>query len=115
MQTNYPQTVKKWLDEVYSQLEEDGFFSDDRLGLVSPEITKNAFYEIVGEEAFNSWLNESEVKIEKTVMGELLFKVVIKSNVEELKISGHIDHIDNENGEEIIWLTKQGKNKLKNL
>ena len=115
MKTNYPDTVQKWLDGLYTQLQDDGFFKDHKLGYFSQDNIKLNFYEILGDGALQSWLSEGEVKLEGKELSILLFQVIIKSHLQELKQEGTIDSIENEDGDEIMWLTSKGKDENKEL
>tara|TARA_R110002051_G_scaffold305895_1_gene376182 strand:- start:5607 stop:5954 length:348 start_codon:yes stop_codon:yes gene_type:complete len=113
MKTNYPHTVQEWLNDFYSYLNKEGFFIDHQLGECDEETTKNNFDEIIGNEALQSWLVEGEVMIEPNEVGNLLFQVIVKSHIQELKRDGIVDSIEDVNGEEIIWVTPKGKKTTK--
>ena len=115
MKTNYPRTVQEWLETLYSNLKKEGFFEDQELGLYSEEKVYNHFQEILGDAALQSWLKEGEVKFEQKQLTMLLFQVVVKTHIEELKNEGTVDYIEDENGDEVMWLTQKGKNEIKDL
>lgn len=115
MKTNYPNTVQEWLDQLYGKLKKDGFFEDQELGIDSEKNVYHHFQEILGDAALQSWLKEGEVTLEGKELTILLFQVVVKSHVEELKNEGTVDTIEDENGDEVMWITKQGKNQKKDL
>ncbi len=115
MKTNYPNTVQEWLNQLYSKLKKDGFFEDQELGLYSEEKVYHHFQETLGDAALQSWLKDGEVTLEGKELTILLFQVVVKTHVEELKNEGTVDSIENENGDEVMWLTHKGKNQIKDL
>ena len=73
------------------------------------------FQETLGDAALQSWLKDGEVTLEGKELTILLFQVVVKTHVEELKNEGSVDSIENENGDEVMWLTHKGKNQIKDL
>lgn len=115
MKTNYPNTVQEWLNQFYSKLKKDGFFEDQELGLYSEEKVYYHFQETLGDAALQSWLKDGEVTLQGKELTILLFQVVVKTHVEELKNEGTVDSIENENGDEVMWLTQKGKNEIKDL
>ena len=115
MKNTYPNTVQEWLENLYSNLKKEGFFEDQELGLYSEEKVYNHFQEILGDAALQSWLKEGEVIIKEKDLTILLFQVVVKTHVEELKNEGTVDSIENENGDEVMWLTQKGKNQVRDL
>ena len=60
-------------------------------------------------------IKEGEVKIEPRKLTTLLFQVIVKSHVEELKEEGLIDSIEDVQGGEIMWLTNKDKDENKGL
>ena len=115
MKTNYPITVREWLETLYSNLKKEGFFEDQELGLYSEERVQYHFQEILGDAALQSWLKDGEVTLKEKELTILLFQVVVKTHVEELKNEGTVDSIEDENGDEVMWLTEKGKNEIKDL
>jgi hypothetical protein len=113
MKINYPHVVREWLDDFYSHLYKEGFFTDPELGKCDEHHLHHNFDKIVGEEAFQSWLIEGEVKMEPDKIGVLLFQVIVQSHLEELKKEGIVDSIEDEKGEEIMWVTSKGKKIIK--
>ena len=112
---NYPDTVQKWLDGFHDHLIEMGFFTDHELGHFSEEKAKLNFQVVIGDAAFQSWIKEGEVKIEPRKLTTLLFQVIVKSHLEELKEEGLIDSIEDVPGGEIMWLTNKDKDENKGL
>tara|TARA_Y100001938_G_C8076632_1_gene426507 strand:- start:881 stop:1228 length:348 start_codon:yes stop_codon:yes gene_type:complete len=115
MKTNYPHTVQEWLETLYSNLKKEGFFKDQELGLYSEERVYYHFQDILGVVALQSWLKDGEVKLTEKELTTLLFQVVVKTHIEELKNEGTVDYIEDENGDEVMWLTQKGKNQIKDL
>ena len=115
MKTNYPNTVQEWLNELYNKLKKDGFFEDQELGLYSEEKVYQHFQETLGDAALQSWLKDGEVTLKGKELTILLVQVVVKTHIEELKNEGTVDSIENEKGDEVMWLTQKGKNQIKDL
>ncbi len=109
MKSNYPDTVKEWLNGLYDQVKEKGFLEDEELGELSEERVEYHFQEVIGEAALQSWLKEGEVKMEEKELTLLLFQVVIKSHIDQLKEDGVVNSIEDEEGKEVMWLTNKGK------
>ena len=115
MKNTYPVTVQEWLDNLYDYLKTEGFFEGEELEDSNEENVMSNFYEIVGKSALQSWLENGEVRLEEKQLSKLLYQVVIKVHVEELMKSGMVDSIEDENGEEVMWLTPKGKDINKKL
>ena len=118
MKTNYPDTVQKWLDGVYNQLKDDGFFEEHELeisDLIEEKEVEEIFYDVMGDEALQSWLSHGEVKVDVQTMTTTLFQVIVKIHVHQLKREGTVDSIENEKGDEIMWVTEKGKKEIKDL
>lgn len=115
MKNTYPVTVQEWLDNLYDYLKTEGFFEGEELEYSNEENVMSSFYDIVGKSALQSWLENGDIRIEEEELTKLLYQVVIKVHVEELRKSGMVDSIEDENGEEVMWLTPKGKDITKKL
>ena len=122
MKTNYPDTVQKWLDGVYNQLKDDGFFEEHELE-ISDLIEEKEVEEISAEDWSGADMlltDPNEVpkeipKVDVKTMTTTLFQVIVKIHVHQLKREGTVDSIENEKGEEIMWVTEKGKKEIKDL
>jgi hypothetical protein len=115
MKNTYPVTVQEWLDNLYGYLKTKDFFEGEELEDSDEENVMSSFYDIVGKAALQSWLENGDIRIEEEELTKLLYQVVIKVHVEELRKSGMVDSIEDENGEEVVWLTPKGKDIRKKL
>jgi hypothetical protein len=109
MKSVYPNSIQTWLDETYSLLNEIKFFEDNELSSNNESTIKCVFDEVFGKKALDSWLSNGDIKIEDDEITNLLFEVIIKSHMEEMKEDGIVNYIEDENNEEVFWLTKKGK------
>jgi hypothetical protein len=114
MKNTYPVTVQEWLDNLYDYLKTEGFFEGEELEDSNEENVMSSFYDIVGKAALQSWLESGDIRIEEELT-KLLYQVIIKVHMEELRKSGMVDSIEDENGEEVVWLTPKGKDITKKL
>lgn len=105
---NYPDKVneylEKWLPTIKEMFEEDELF-------VSDEITKKAIEKVIGPLALKRFLQDGEVvlQISEEEGTRLLRNLIAEAAILSLSSKGLVDTMENEHGEEIIFLTKDGK------
>jgi hypothetical protein len=104
--TNYPSTVKKWVDETEYHLG-DEFFSPYLFSNL--EIARNTYREIAGNAALQSWLSNGDVILTDDVMETILNDTIVYSAIYSLQKKNLIDSIEDEKGEKVFWLTKEGR------
>jgi len=91
---------------------------EDRLSTIV-EIMNNIEYhyplyeecirETFGPVLFEQWLKGSELELEIDQFEQLIKYAIASSIVKEMKDEGLVDTIENENGEDVIFLTSLGK------
>ena len=115
MSSNLPHTVEVWLDNIYKQLDGEGFFNENDFTHLNKEESIYIFREIVGGEALKMWMDVGDVNLSPDVLTRLLFEMVLRAHIEVLKKEGFIDSMYDDEGNEHLWLTPQGKTKMDNL
>lgn len=80
-----------------------------RLGLPEYIINSVHFEELMCKKALERFLGDGEVYLEMDEMIEFAHKAMIMTSVDELINAGLMNTIDDENGQEIVWLTDKGK------
>tara|TARA_B100000900_G_C20573688_1_gene714414 strand:- start:1151 stop:1603 length:453 start_codon:yes stop_codon:yes gene_type:complete len=115
MSSTLPHTVEVWLNDVYSQLETDGFFNENDLALLSKEESFEIFREIIGGAALDTWMDTGDVNLGPDDLTRLLFEIMLRAHVEVLKKEGFIDSMFDDEGNEHLWMTEKGKKKMEEL
>ena len=101
--TNWREPVADLTNLAVSALKADGLFEQE------PELLEEWFYEALAEIAFPKFIAGtdmlwSEDEIEDAINRGLAYSITIK-----LKQEGLMDWIEDENGEQMIFLTEKGK------
>lgn len=101
--TNWPEPVAELTSLAVNAFKAEGLFEEE------PSLQEEWFYEALAEIAFpkfiagtDMWWSEDE--IDKAITRGLAYSITIK-----LKEEGLMDWIENENGEQMIFLTEKGK------
>jgi len=115
MSSTLPHTVEVWLNDVYSQLETDGFFNENDLALLSKEESFEIFREIIGGAALDTWMDTGDVNLGPDDLTRLLFEIMLRAHVEVLKKEGFIDSMFDDEGNEHLWMTEKGKKRMEEL
>jgi hypothetical protein len=102
----YPDSVQEWLDKVYVILEEGRFFEEEQ---IEPKIGLKSFHRVIGKLAVQSWINNGEVSVSTDEMESAMGTMLIDCHLEKLKEVNLVDCIEDENGDEVFFLTPQGK------
>jgi len=115
MTSNLPHTVEVWLQDVYDQLESDGFFNENDLAFLTKEESTEIFREIIGGAVLNVWMDSGDVNLSPDDLTRLLFEIMLRAHVEVLKKEGFIDSMFDDEGNEHLWMTEKGKKKMEEL
>lgn len=106
---NWPEPVVELTNLVMAAFKEEGLFEAE------PELEEEWFFEALAEIAFPKFVNGtdmfwSEDEIDNAINRGMAYSITIK-----LKQEGLMDWIEDENGEQIVFLTKKGKELGKNF
>jgi len=101
--TNWPKPVVELTNIAVKAFREEGLFEAE------PELEEEWFYEALAEIAFPKFVDGrdmlwSEDEIDNAITKGLAYSITI-----QLKKEGLMDWIEDENGEQIIFLTEKGK------
>jgi hypothetical protein len=101
--TNWPEPVAELTSLAVSAFKAEGLFEEE------PELLEEWFYEALAEIAFPKFIAGTDMiwsddEIDNAITRGLAYSITIK-----LKEEGLMDWIENENGEQIIFLTEKGK------
>jgi len=102
----YPDTVKEFMEESIKDLH---YFFENENFFITPEEGIKSYNEIVGPAAVKSWVETGEVCFDDENMTQLLVKIITNCAINSMKEIGLVDSIEDENGEEVMWLTNKGK------
>jgi DNA-binding PadR family transcriptional regulator len=103
----YPQSVNEFVAQVVDSLEESGFLKEEK-------VDRESAIEAFGEIIFDKWKRGDElIMTEEEAIKGMQMSVVI-SSMKELTRKNLVDTIEDENGEPIYFLTKQGRDYAEN-
>ena len=102
----YPDTVKEFMEESIKDLH---YFFENENFFITPEEGIKSYNEIVGPVAVKSWVETGEVCFDDEKIAQLLVKIITNCAINSMKEIGLVDSIEDENGEEVMWLTNKGK------
>lgn len=113
--TIYMPEVIAYADRVMSLLEE-GLHPKTKLNFFQSEFStpdrgRNLFRTIISDVATANFLEreDNEVKLSMEQMADSMKEAVIRASLEELRDKGLVDWVEDEKGDEIVFLTEQGK------
>lgn len=119
--TIYMPEVIQYVDTVMDVVE-SGLHPETKLNFFESEFTtadrgRRIFRKLVSDQATANFLERDDNVIKLTVdqMSDLMKESVIRGSLEELREKGLIDWIEDEHGEEIVFLTEKGKRLGKSL
>ena len=103
----YPQSVNEFVARVVDSLEKSGFLKKE-------DIDRESATEAFGEIIFNKWKRGDELIMteEEAIKGMQMSKFI--SGMKELMRKNLVDTIEDENGEPIYFLTKEGRDYAEN-
>lgn len=108
----YQPSVIERANEIISILEEEGFFIDYEIN--DYEFTTTYLKNKLTEKFIVGNLDDVDEIFTDEEFGMMLKEIVAGSILEELKRKGLVGSYDDENTEEIFFLTEEGKEYLKN-
>ena len=119
--TIYTSDVIQYVDNVMEVLER-GLHPETKLNFFESEFTtadrgRRLFRKLVSDTATNNFLEHEDgvIKLTMEQMADIMKETVVRASLEELRETGLIDWIENEHGQEIVFLTEKGKNRGKSL
>jgi hypothetical protein len=107
MESNhYPEEVKSWALTLTGFLSEEGFFEEYG---VSPVHGIPVMERRLCEAILPNWLNDGDMTISEKDLEDVMRASVTEALLSGMKEKGLIDSIEDEAGEEVYFLTHQGK------
>ena len=106
MDLNCPQPVQEYIDKLTPHLiellkDEECEFDDEILEIVWKKVLIPPLIE--------KFINGEEIILSEAKMIDIFNELITTCCIESLKKKGIIDYIEDENGEEVIFLTDKGK------
>jgi len=98
----YPQIVELALDDIVNNLDKTDFFEIEQ---VDPSYVRKYF----GKELFQQWLSGEDFYLSEDKATELLQMSIVAHQIDDMERRGLIGTVENENGEEVVYLTEMGK------
>jgi hypothetical protein len=113
--TIYTPEVIAYADRVMEVLE-DGLHPETKKNFFEAEFTtpdrgRRLFREILSDQATANFLEREDNAVQMTLeqMQGVMKESIIKGSLEELRENGLVDWIEDEDGEEVVFLTEKGK------
>ena len=110
--TTYPESIKEWVTDTESVLEE--FFNDPTI-FSNRDVARETYRDVAGRYALQSWLDSGDIQVSDDEFAEILDKVILESAIKILQAKGMIDSVEDADGEMIYWPTEKGINLLKDF
>lgn len=105
MQSNYPEPVEKFSQSLFDTLCKTEFFSEND---ITSEVVFQKAKGHIQKAVFESWLEDGETKMTEEILETLLRKIMAENLLHSLHEKGMIDYVEDENGEEVFFLTEKG-------
>jgi hypothetical protein len=96
---NYPQQVKEYVKLLSSHLTD----------LYDEDLGQAEFEHRASEKIMQKFLNGEDFLLEESEMEEIVHYAAVDSVLNSLKKKNLVDSVEDESGEDIFFLTKQGK------
>ena len=107
MLDNYPQEVQEWLQSTGKILVESNFYDEQEIDSC---IGHESYILQAGPVALQSWIENGEVRLDEEQYMEVLKMTIVEAVLRSLQQKGLIDSMEDHAGEEVFFLTKDGKN-----
>jgi DNA-binding PadR family transcriptional regulator len=109
----YPQTVIEKADEIIQILTEEGFFEFNEIDNL--DFTSKHIKDKLTEKFILGTLDDEEEMFTEEEFETLLKEIIAGTVLEELKSKGLVGSYEDEDTEEMFFLTPKGKKYLKNI
>lgn len=106
---SYPNSVSEFSGNLVEGLKEFGFFIEE------PDVDPSILFKNFCEEFMPKWIEgkEPEDYLEnEEVFQKVIIKSITESILTDLKEKGIVDSVEDENGEEVFFLTTEGKKEV---
>jgi hypothetical protein len=115
MQKIYQPIVIEEVDLLINDLTDMNFFIDHEINDLS--FTRELLLDIVTEKYISNQLidGDQDLSFSEDEFSDILKKIIVGSMLHELKQKGMINSYEDENVEEVFFLTKEGKEYLENM
>ena len=100
---DYPEAVQELVDLTMVVAKESGIIGDT--GGSDPDILEGLLCEM----ALTKFLSDGEMQWDETEFVDCCRLAVAHTMIRDLKHEGLIDSIEDENGDEVVWITDKGK------
>jgi len=107
---NYPQAVEEYLTKWLPEIKKT--FNDSDFGTYDDDVIQLAINGVIGPLSFNRFISSGDVEIsvkDEKEINILLNKICSNTIIYSLHKKGIIDMIEDEKGDQVIFLTAHGK------
>lgn len=113
MEKTYQPEVIELADKIIGTLHEDGFFTES--GIEHPEPAKPVICDFLTEKFIAGKLVNGSVETNDEEFRKVLGLVIAECTLRSLTKKGFTNSVEDENGEEVFFLTEKGKSYHKNM
>lgn len=110
-----PPSVETILIEFIDDIERAGFFSDPEIPEGYTEPCKLHLWNIAGKALTDKFIAGDMLLFNDTELMDILSRTIVYTCLDSLFDKGLVDSIENENGENMFWITEKGKNEINDL
>jgi hypothetical protein len=113
MKTNYQPIVVKKSTQMLEVLEELDFFTEHEIK--NKQYVFDYFCDVFTEKFINGEINDNDIIINEYEFHKYLTEIILISTLQSLKENNLVDSIEDENNEEVFFLTELGKNTVSKI
>ena len=106
--TNYPESVEERIQTCMEVLEDAYKHTFNEYNF---ERHKDYLQEVIGNIFFQEWLKgtDDEAIFDEEYVHKLIVMADVNAELEDMEKNGYIDSIEDEDGNEVVFLTEKGK------
>jgi len=112
MHSSYPENVIQFSQSLFDTLHQTGFFEEQKI--TSTAVLQKA-KEVIQKEAFKLWIADGEITLSDETLEKMLRTIITENTLRNLYEKGMIDYMEDEHGEEHIFLTSKGNTVAKDI
>lgn len=105
---NYPESVQSVVDKVMNIIVSESYHIRQRVDL-------NILEEAICKSALDKFIGGSEMSWDWGEFEDMVSYAEVQTHINYLLKEGWLDSIENENGEEVMWITEKGRSVLNEM
>jgi hypothetical protein len=109
----FPQSVEDYLTELINAIDGLDFFKSPEIPEGYENNAKVHFWNLSGEFVLNKFIDGNDLLLNDVELEDSLNRSIIGACLDSLLDQGMINTIENEEGENVFWITDKGKEIIK--